>query len=75
MEAVSNFIFLSFKITADGYCSHEIKTYLLFGRKAMTNRQRITKQRHHFVDKGLYSKRYWFSSSHIWMWELHHKEG
>ena len=32
-------------------------------------------QRHHFADKGLYSQNYGFSSSHVWMWELDHKEG
>ena len=37
MEAVTDFIFLSSKITADGDCSHEIKRHLLLGRKAMTN--------------------------------------
>ena len=37
METVIGFIFLSFKIIADGDCSHEIKRHLLLGRKAMTN--------------------------------------
>ena len=37
VEAVIDFIFLGSKITADGDCSHEIKRYLLLGRKAMTN--------------------------------------
>ena len=37
-------------------------------------RQCIKKQRHHFVDKGPYSQSYGFSSSHIQMWELDHKE-
>ena len=37
METVADFIFLGCKITADGYCSHEIKRHLLLGRKAMTN--------------------------------------
>ena len=37
METVADFIFLGFKITADGDCSHEIKRRLLLGRKAMTN--------------------------------------
>ena len=37
METVRDFIFLGSKITADGDCSHEIKRYLLLGRKAMTN--------------------------------------
>ena len=37
VEIVKNFIFLGSKITADGYCSHEIKRHLLLGRKVMTN--------------------------------------
>ena len=37
VETMRNFIFLDSKITADGDCSHEIKTHLLLGRKAMTN--------------------------------------
>ena len=37
METVTDFIFIGSKITADGDCSHEIKRYLLLGRKAMTN--------------------------------------
>ena len=44
METVKNFIFLGSKITADGDCSHEIKT-LLLGRKVMTNRDSILKSR------------------------------
>ena len=38
-------------------------------------RQHIQKQRPHFANKGPYSQRYGFSSSHVWMWELDHKEG
>ena len=45
METVTNFIFLVSKITADGDCSHEIKRLLLLGRKAMTNRDRMLKNR------------------------------
>ena len=45
METVSDFIFLGSKITADGDCSHEVKTRLLLGRKAMTNLGRILKSR------------------------------
>ena len=37
METVRDFVFLGYKITADGECSHEIKRRLLLGRKAMTN--------------------------------------
>ena len=45
METVTDFIFLGSKITADGDCSHEIKSCLLLGRKAMTNLDRILKSR------------------------------
>ena len=37
-------------------------------------RQHIKKQRHHFANKGPHSQSYGFSSSHVWMWELDHKE-
>ena len=46
METVTDFIFLGFKITAHGDCSHEIKRLLLLGRKAMTNLDSILKSRH-----------------------------
>ena len=45
VEAVSDFIFLGSKITADGDCSHEIKRRLLLGRKVMTNLDSIFKSR------------------------------
>ena len=45
METVTDFIFLSSKITADGDCSHEIKRCLFLGRKAMTNLHSILKSR------------------------------
>ena len=45
VETVPDFIFLGSKITADGDCSHEIKRYLLLGRKAMTNLDSILKCR------------------------------
>ena len=45
METVTGFIFLSFKITADGDFSHEIKRHLLLGRKAMTNLDSMLKSR------------------------------
>ena len=45
LETVADFIFLGSKITADGHCSHEIKRYLLLGRKAMTNLDSILKSR------------------------------
>ena len=45
VETVSDFIFLGSKITADGDCSHEIKRWLLLGRKVMTNLDSILKSR------------------------------
>ena len=66
-------IFLGSKVTADGDCSHEIKRRLLLGRKAMTNLDNILKSRG-ITNKGTYSQTYGFSSSHVWMWELGHKE-
>ena len=45
VEAVTYFLFLGFKITVDGDCSHEIKRHLLLGRKAMTNLDSILKSR------------------------------
>ena len=63
------------KITADGDCGHEIKRCLLLGRKVMTNLDSIfKKQRLYFVNKGLSSQSYGFSSNHVGMWELDDKE-
>ena len=45
MKTVTDFIFLGSKITADGDCRHEIKRFLLFGRKALTNLDIILKNR------------------------------
>ena len=45
VETVADFIFLGFKITTDGDCSHEIKRHLLLGRKVMTNLDSILKSR------------------------------
>ena len=73
METVSDFIFLGYKITADGDCSQEIKRCLLLGRKVMTNLDSILKsrgkkkQRHYFASKGPSGQGYGFSSGHVWM--------
>ena len=45
METVTDFIFLGFKIAADGHCSHVIKRHLLHGRRAMINLDSILKSR------------------------------
>ena len=63
----------SSKITADSDCSHEIERRLLLGRKAMTNLDSMLKSRD-ITDKGPSSQSYDFSSSHVRMWELDHKE-
>ena len=75
VEVLTNFLFLGSKITADGDCSHEIRRRLLLGRKAMTNLDSVLKNRCYSADKGPYSQGYGVLSSHVWLWELDHKEG
>ena len=70
VETVTDFIFLGSKITVNGDCSHEIKRYLLLGRKAMTNLGSILKSRDiTFLNKCPYSQSYVFvfSFNHAWM--------
>ena len=74
METVTDFIFLGSKITADSDCSHEIKTLAPWKKSYDQPRQHSKKQRHYFANKGPYSQSYGFSSGHVWMWELDHKE-
>ena len=76
METVADFILLGSKITADGDYSHEIKRCLFLGREAMRKLDSILKSRdiNHSAHKGPYSQSYGFSSSHVWLWELDHKE-
>ena len=76
MEAVTDFIFLDSKITANGDCSHKIKRHLFLGRKAMTNRGSMLKSRDITLLTMVHvSQSYGFSSSHVQMWELDHKGG
>ena len=85
MEADTYFIFLGSKITADSDCSHEIKRHLLLGRKAMTNLDGVFKSRDitllfksrdiTLLTKVRIVKGMDFSSSHVQIWELDHKEG
>ena len=75
MEAVTDFIFLGFKITADGDCSHEIKRYMLLGRKAMTNLESILKIRDITAKKVCIVKPLVFPAVMLWVWKLDHKEG
>ena len=62
------------KITADGDCSHEIKTIAPWKKSYDQPRQHIKKQKHYFANKGPSSQGYVFSSNHVWMWELDYKE-
>ena len=54
METVADFVFLGSKITADGDCSHEIKSCLLLGRKDMTNLDSIFKSRDITLPTGVH---------------------
>ena len=74
MEAMTDFIFLASKITADGDCSHEIKRCLLLGRKAMTNLDSILTSREVTLPAKVLLVKVVFSSSHVWVWKLDYKE-
>ena len=67
VETVSDFIFLGSKITADDYCSHEIKRHLLLGRKVMTNLDSIFKSRDITCQQRPSSQGYVFPNNRVWM--------
>ena len=67
METVTDFILGGSKLTADGDCSHEIKTLAPWKKSYDQPRQHIKKQRHYFANKGPSSQSYGLSSSHVWM--------
>ena len=73
-EILTDFMFLGSKITSNGNCSHEIKILASWKKRYDKPRQCIKKQRYHFANSQSYSQSYGFSSSHVWMWELDHKE-
>ena len=54
MEAVTDFLFLVSRITADGYCNHEIQRHLLLGGKGMTNLDSILKSKNITLDKDIH---------------------
>ena len=72
VELVTDFIFFGSKIIADCDYSHGNKRCLLLRRKAITKLDSILKSCH---CQQMYSESYSFSSSHVWMWELDHREG
>ena len=75
METVADFVFLGSKITAAGDYSHEIKRRLFLRRKAMTNLDSVLKSRDITLPTKVHLvKAMVFSSSHVWMCELDHKE-
>ena len=67
METMTDFIFLGSKINVDSDCSHEIKSRLLLGRKAMTNLESILKSRDITLLTKIHSQSYGFSSSCVQM--------
>ena len=66
-ETVADFIFWGSKITEDGDYSHEIKRWLLFGRKVMTNLDSILKSRNTTLLTKVQLVQVMVSNSHIWM--------
>ena len=69
VEAVTDFLFLSSKITADGDCSPEIKRHLLLGRKAMTKLDSVLKSRDITLPTKVCIVKAGFSNSHVQMRE------
>ena len=59
VEVVTDFLFLGFKTTAHGDCSHEIKRYLLLGNKAMTNLDSVLKNRDFTLLTEVYIVKLW----------------
>ena len=70
VETVTDFIFLGYKITVDSDCSH--KKMPAPWQKSYSQ---YKKQKYHIANKCSSSQGYRFSSSHVWIWELDHKEG
>ena len=71
----SDRLFLGSKITEHSDCSHEIKTCLLLGRKAITNLDNILKSRNITLPTKIHLiKGMVFQVSHVWMWELDYKD-
>ena len=75
-KKTERFIFSGSEVFVDSDCSHEIKKKISASWKKSYHqtRQHVKKQRCYFADKGLYSQMYGFSSSHVQMGELDHKE-
>ena len=72
---MTNFIFLGLKSLRMVTAAMKLKNTCSMERKLGQPPQHIKKQRHRLADKSPYSQSYAFSSSHVWMWQLNHKEG
>ena len=75
METVTKFFSWAPKSLQMVTAAMKLKTLAPWKKSHDKPRQHIRKQRPHFADKGLSGQSYGFSSSHVWMWELDHKEG
>ena len=75
IETVTDFLFLGSKITEDGNCTHKMKMLAPYKKSCDKPRQHIKKERYRFTNKGSYSQSCGFSSSHVWMCKMDHKEG
>ena len=75
IETVTDFIFLSSKSMKMVTSAMKLKDFSSLEEKLMTNLDNMLKSRHYFTNKGPSSQNYGFSSSHVWMWELDHKQG
>ena len=73
VQVVTDFLFLGYKVTVDGDCSHKIRRQLFLCRK--TNLDSVLNSWHYSADKYPYSQGYGLPSGHIWLWELDCKEG
>ena len=74
VEVVTDFLFLSSKITVDGGCRHEIRRRFLLRRKTLTNLDSVLKTRN-IPDKSPYSQGYGLPRGHLRLWDLDRKEG
>ena len=73
--SVTDFLCLGSKITVDSDCSHEIRRWLLLGRKAMMNLDHVLKSRDHTADRGPCTQGYGLPSGCEWLGKLDHKGG
>ena len=73
VDVMTDFLFLGSEIFADGDYSHEVRRWLLLGRKAVTDLDSVL--RHYSADKGPYSQGYGLPTGHVWFWDLDPKWG